>query len=660
MRRIANIFLLLLIFSNIAKSANDEPKYYQTDTVKIKEYIKVAGNYGWNMPDSMIANATRALTISEELNYQEGLFLSYQTLSSARYVTGDFGKGLNEAKSAIDIARKNKREDWEVKAINTLGLLYMQTEKYNEAIECFESRISYYTKNKNDTILGSAYNNLANCYYLLNNYPKSITIRQKAISIRKRLHNETTLGDSYNDLGETYMKTGMSDSAIYYLKQCLEIKEKAQDDEMTAVTSLNLGIEYTNRNELASAKQYLNESYQLALKMKSKSYQMNATEALAKLAHKENNSKEEAALLNRFVELKDTVYNEENQKQVNLLHTELETEKKEMRIRSLQAEEKQQQTIADAEKKKNTLILVFSISGIILLAVFLVIVTNRFRVTKKQNAVIEQQRAALHEKNKDITDSINYAKRLQDAILPPISEIKQNLPESFVLYKPKDIVAGDFYWMQKVRPNGEDLGGADIILIAACDSTGHGVPGALVSVVCSNALNRTVKEFKITEPGKILDKVRELVLETFEKSESEVKDGMDVSLAAISYQPSVNSIDVGWSGAHNPLWYMQNSEFKELAPNKQPIGAFDKPVPFNTIRLNLSKGDCLYLFTDGYADQFGGPKGKKFKYKQMQELLVSNASKPMAEQSELLNKTIEAWRGDLEQVDDILVIGIRV
>jgi len=276
------------------------------------------------------------------------------------------------------------------------------------------------------------------------------------------------------------------------------------------------------------------------------------------------------------------------------------------------------------------------------------------RITRKQKQLIEiknketeEQKKIVEEKSKSILDSITYAKRLQDAIIPPINLIKKYLPESFVLYKPKDIVAGDFYWMERAGDN---------ILIAAADCTGHGVPGALVSVVCSNALNRTVKEFHITQPGKILDKVRELVLETFEKSESNVQDGMDISLCCLNTKTN----EMQWSGAYNSLWYIQNGEMKELPADKQPIGKVDKPQAFNTYNLNLQKDDTLYLFTDGYADQFGGPKGKKFKYKQFQEVLTENAGKTMEEQMKTLDEVLNEWKGTLEQVDDILVIGIKV
>ncbi len=663
MRKVIYIFLLMQLFSTWVEAAPDSlhivSMNQKTDTGKVLTYINIASEYEWNAPDSMIANATRALIISEKLNYQKGLFLSFIKLSSARYVTGDFGKGLSEAKSALDIAKANKREDWEMRTYGTLGLLYLQTNKYNEAIECFENRITYYTKIKNDTVLAGAYNNLANCYYFLRDYSKSIAIRQKAIYLRKKLDITSAIGDSYNDLGETYMHMGLSDSAIFYLKQCLEIKQKVHDDEMTSVSSLNLGIEYTNMNQPVIARQYLELSYQMALKIQSKSYQLQVIKAQAKVAGMEKNSKEQAELLNRYIELRDTVYNEENQKQINLMHTEFETEKKELQIKSLETEENQQQMIVEAEKKKNTVIIIFSVIGFILLTSFLLIVANRFRVTKKQNTIIEQQRAVLEEKNKDILDSITYAKRLQDAILPPMSMITKYLPESFVLYQPKDIVAGDFYWMWS-ETTSRHLSSGDnpeqIVLIAAADCTGHGVPGAMVSVVCSNALNRAVKEFKITEPGKILDKVRELVLETFEKSEDNVQDGMDISLCCINTKTK----EVQWSGAYNTLWYFHDGEIIEVPADKQPIGKVDKPVPFNTHNLALQKGDTLYLFTDGYADQFGGPKGKKFKYKQLQELLLSGSTKPVEEQRNILKNTLNAWKGELEQVDDILIIGVRV
>lgn len=280
-------------------------------------------------------------------------------------------------------------------------------------------------------------------------------------------------------------------------------------------------------------------------------------------------------------------------------------------------------------------------------------VKEAYTELKEQNTIIE-------EKNSEILSSITYAKRLQDAILPSAKIWHTYLSESFVLYRPKDIVAGDFYWIEKA---------GDTILFAAADCTGHGVPGALVSVVCSNALNRAVKEFNLTDPGKILDKVRELVVETFtrkdffiEKNENEVKDGMDISLCALN----ITNNELRWAGANNPLWYLSgnadNNElvFHEIKADKQPIGKHTAEKPFTTHVVKLKTGDQIYLFTDGYADQFGGIDGKKFKYKQLKELFMKISSVPIEMRKEILESTLNMWMRNLEQVDDICIVGLDI
>lgn len=298
------------------------------------------------------------------------------------------------------------------------------------------------------------------------------------------------------------------------------------------------------------------------------------------------------------------------------------------------------------------------ITGVVILIITFIFWNISFRKEVKLRLAAEEKLRytlqEVEEKQKEITDSINYAKRIQEAIFPSHDFIKSNLPDYFLYYQPKDIVAGDFYWADKKD---------NTFLIASADCTGHGVPGALVSVVCCNALNRAVNEFNLIEPGKILDKTRELVLESFSKNGGDIKDGMDISLISISGNT------VKWAGANNPLWYLSPFEggnqksgdvvLKEIKPNKQPIGKTDNPMPFTTHTIELQKGDLLYLFTDGFADQFGGPKGKKFKYKQFEELLVKSKDLSLSKQHEILKNTFNNWKGNLEQIDDISVIGIR-
>jgi serine phosphatase RsbU (regulator of sigma subunit) len=261
--------------------------------------------------------------------------------------------------------------------------------------------------------------------------------------------------------------------------------------------------------------------------------------------------------------------------------------------------------------------------------------------------IIIQQKEKMESKNKEITDSINYAKRIQAAILPTDNTFRTHLPDSFVLYKPKDIVAGDFYWLEKKN---------DLIIFAAADCTGHGVPGAMVSVICNNALNRSVREFNLTDPAQILNKTREIIISEFEKSDDEVKDGMDISLCC--YNPVTKQLV--WAGANNPLWVVNEEGLTEYKANKQPIGKFYDPKPYTSHTLHLKKNDQIFIFTDGYQDQFGGPKGKKFKASSLKSLILSLRDKQTGEQKEIIENTFENWKGFLEQIDDVCVIGVRI
>ncbi|MBL7899682.1 MAG: SpoIIE family protein phosphatase, partial [Crocinitomicaceae bacterium] len=275
-------------------------------------------------------------------------------------------------------------------------------------------------------------------------------------------------------------------------------------------------------------------------------------------------------------------------------------------------------------------------------------------IIAQQKKEVEHQKHIVEEKNKEITDSINYAKRIQEAILPGESLLKKVLPENFVYYKPKDIVAGDFYWLEEKD---------NLILFAVADCTGHGVPGAMVSVVCHNALNRSVNEFNLTDPGKILDKTRELVIETFEnetiseiKNNQTIRDGMDISLCVLDKSKKL----LHFSGANNHLYLVRNNQLSELTADKQPVGKYAEEKPFKTTSLPIETNDILYLYTDGYADQFGGPEGKKFKYKQFKELLIRNHKQTLLEQLQIISSTFETWRGSLEQIDDVCVMGVQL
>ena len=208
-------------------------------------------------------------------------------------------------------------------------------------------------------------------------------------------------------------------------------------------------------------------------------------------------------------------------------------------------------------------------------------------------------------------------------------------------------MAGDFYWMVKLNKK---------VLLAVADCTGHGVPGAMVSVVCHNALNRSVREFGLTEPGKILEKTRELVIETLDEGDLKVSDGMDIALCCIDTETNM----VQYAGANNSLYMVKNGTLHEIKPDKQPVGRYSNAKPFTNHVVRLEKGDQMYLFTDGLADQFGGPKGKKFKYKAFKELLLKNSNNTLSSQKDQIEMAFNDWKGNQDQVDDVCIIGVKL
>lgn len=278
-------------------------------------------------------------------------------------------------------------------------------------------------------------------------------------------------------------------------------------------------------------------------------------------------------------------------------------------------------------------------------------VTFRTKELFEEKEKLQIVYSEIDEKNKSITDSIHYAKRIQRALLPTDALMLQMFPDSFVFFRPKDIVSGDFYWMEQWGHQ---------TLIASADCTGHGVPGAFMSIVGHNILSHAVNVLGLTKPSLILNETNKQLSRKLNQNPDEdtVRDGMDIALCAINY--TKNTME--FAGANNPVWIVRNNEVIEINGDKFPIGVFvgEELQKFTNHEWELQKGDYIYIFSDGYADQFGGPKGKKFKYKEFQKMLLDNHKKPMVEQKKILETRFDEWRGSLEQVDDVLVIGIRV
>lgn len=285
---------------------------------------------------------------------------------------------------------------------------------------------------------------------------------------------------------------------------------------------------------------------------------------------------------------------------------------------------------------------------VVIMAVIVLMYARRIlRAEEKQKSLLLEQKKTIERKNMNINDSINYALKIQSSLLPSEGTFSSLFADYFILYCPKDIVSGDFYWMEQID---------DDIYVAVADCTGHGVPGAMVSVICSNALNRVVKEMKMRNTGEILDHVTEVVTDHFSKGDHRMRDGMDIAFCRINLKTMV----LEYSGANNPVYVVSQNEFQSLPSSRQPIGEYPNRKEFESIELQLKPGDQVYLFSDGYADQFGGPAGKKFRSQKFRELIKTASKLPMNQQRDLLERRFLDWRNDLDQVDDVCVLGIRV
>jgi tetratricopeptide (TPR) repeat protein len=609
----------------------------------------------------------KALKIVEDIRDKRLQSIYLNNLGNICNGQGDFTKAIDYYLQGLKIIEEMGDKEGQARTLGNIGTLYRALHDFPKALDYAQKALKLCEELDDKQGKGRNLCNIGNVYHDKLEYDKAIDFYQEALEIAEETGNKAQQADNLENIGGAYQEQKNYTKALEYDMKALKEDEELGDKRGQASDNGVIGSLYFKMGKIKEAELFLKKAITTDSAVGDRDEVRKLYGALSQIYDATGKSKLALIYYKMDMVLKDTLFNIDKNKALTRKELTYEYDKKEA---AQKAGQDKKDALAEADKRKQTIVIWSTIGGLLLVLVFAGFIFRSLRITRKQKqlieiknietekqrALIEQQKMLVEEKNKDILDSINYAKRLQDAILPPLNLIKQTLPESFVLYRPKDIVAGDFYWMEKT---------GDTILIAAADCTGHGVPGALVSVVCSNALNRTVKEFKITETGKILDKVRELVLETFEKSESNVQDGMDISLASLRL--SKGEMQLSWSGAYNSLWYVMDGTITEIPADKQPIGKTDNPKPFTTHTLRIPKssplgsgGAVLYLFTDGYADQFGGPKGKKFKYAQLSDKLKAISNMSMEEQKNMLDKAFEDWRGNLEQVDDVLIIGIRV
>lgn len=678
---------LLIQAKAIASTLGDKHILAQT-------HLKLAKRYYWGIADyykckkeldTLGANYFSVLTEKEKCQY-------LSLLGDAVYYDGDYVKSVQYYFKAL--AYVGTDSVMLARLYHNIGWVYTDLKSYDKGIEFGEMALLVAQKSKGD--VRHKLQGLVYIYKTAKQYAKALDYQNKLLasdtSENQKAFNYYRKMSIYDDMKQYDSALYFGEKGIYYGKKsgaarnlmmilevqltaCINGNRMQQFDnylkqyeellvefnkpyDANSVYTL-AGEYYLTQKDYVKSKYYLEKAKQLQ-----EQYHLVGVEQTyfnLALWHESKNEHSQAyTYLKKYSNIQDSILEQERENTQKTIDNYSKIYDLENTLTQSETEIQTKNDLLQKEKTQKYMVLVGLVCVILVAGFFFKLIVDRKRMTKKlitNSRVIELKNELLSTRNKEVHDSISYAKYLQNAILPSRKLIKEHLKNSFVFYKPKDIVAGDFYWLEL---NDSDK---DLILFAAADCTGHGVPGAMVSVVCSNALNRAVKEFALKEPGKILDKVRELVIETFSKSEDKIKDGMDISICALNCKTE----ELQWAGANNPLWIMRKSndpnnefEFIEYKGNKQPVGETENSEPFTTHHIQLQKNDSFYLITDGYADQFGGEKGKKMKTTNFKKLLLSVQSKSMDEQYTILEQSFEEWRGVHEQVDDICVIGVRL
>lgn len=547
--------------------------------------------------------------------------------------------------AAMQLADQFDFEELSAKCNDALSWIEDRKENHYKAVQYAEKAFTYYSKSDKDIYRFKADYNLGCILLGVNEIEHSEQHLRKALKLARELDKKSWILNSLQAIGGMYRDQGKFHQARTATLEAAEIMMEKSGTYGNGRIPTLLAQVYASLGENDEADLWMARAIECAKRKQDKLLFKEIYFADFELKKDEGKAEEAIASYNLFLLYKDSVFSEEGIGSSNAAEAQyyrdvkaLENEKNDAEKRLIESEQ---------FRSEQQQMWMWVVIGVFLIA--LIFVFQRFRVTSKQKATIHRQKLNVDEKNKEIMDSIAYAKRIQAAILPSDELLKSELPNSFVYYLPKNIVAGDFYWMHALNGN---------VLIAAADCTGHGVPGAMVSVVCNNALNRTVREYGLKRPSEILDMTRSIVIQEFAKSSENVKDGMDISLCSIN----LKSGKIEWAGANNPIWIVesQSNELKEIKGDKEPIGQFDHQTPYTNHELQLNDGDLIYLFSDGFVDQFGGENNKKYRAKQFKELLVSLSKSPVDEQKKMLDLEFKTWKGDTEQIDDVCVIGIKV
>jgi tetratricopeptide (TPR) repeat protein len=630
----------------------------------------------------------KALAIRERIGDQQGIAHCYNKIGLIHYDQGRYAEALESHQKALAIRERIGDQQGIADCYGNISNIYTSQGRYAEALEAYQKALAIFERVSNPWGMAACHNNIGNIHKAQGRYAEALEASQKALAIFERTSNPWGMAACHNSIGTIHAAQGRYAEALEAYQKALAIFERMGDLQGIAMSYNNIGTLHRVQGRYTEAL----EAYQKALAIAQPlglqdeldDLYLNLAQTDSALAASGQNHLWKSAYLHHrlYAAYKDSVRNEASIRKQAQLESQYEYDKK---TSLLKAEQEKERALANAqlrqrETQRNLSLLALG-TALIGLATFAILyrkirqqrdliqkqsdeiqqknlaleqynaeLKSTNQALEESNRIIQHQAETLLEKNEEILDSIRYAERIQRAILPSAEKWQRLLPESFLLYKPRDIVAGDFYWLEETE---------QYIFLGVADATGHGVPGAFVSIVCANALHKAVLEEGLESPAEILWRVREVVVSQLTQAREKVKDGMDIALIRFAKEDRSRAV---FAGASRPLWIVSAEGLLEVAGTRQPIGYVEEPKPFEEVELMLgSRAPAMvYAFTDGIVDQMGGPKGRKLLPKGMREWLLSLWNQPVAEQAKSLTALFETWRGERHQMDDVTMVGVRI
>ncbi|MBL7895608.1 MAG: tetratricopeptide repeat protein [Bacteroidia bacterium] len=580
---------------------------------------------------------------------------TYNNIGNVYLDKGDYPLALDFYFQSLKVVEEMGDKKAQSIALGNVGIIYGIQKNYENSIKYFVKSLQMDSLTGFKSGMASNYSNISNLYQEKGDLKISLIYQLKSLDLRKEIGEKdgivlslVSLGSLNAEFGYTAERenkpkeevTAHFNNAVKYFSEALNLAREIGEQRNEAVALMGLGNCAIKLGDPAKGVTLCENSLTIAEKIQSDGEIRDACKCLYYAHTALKNPAKALPYFERFISIRDTLNSAERIREIAQKQFEFDYTKK-AAADSLRAHE--QKILIQAELKNEKTRRYFLYGGLLLVIVFAAFMYSRYKISQEQKQIIEKQKTLVEEKQKEIVDSIQYAKKIQKTLLAHDAFLNQELNDYFILYKPKDIVSGDFYWATKKESR---------FYFAVCDSTGHGVPGAFMSLLNASLLNEAIVEKGIEKPGDIFNYVRAKLISNM--SAEAQKDGMDGVLICVDKV----SGEISYAAANNKPLLMTSNGALELPGDKMPIGIGERKDDFTTHNISYSKGDRLYLFTDGYADQFGGEKGKKFKHKQLEQLITEINHKSSNEKKEILNNTFEKWRGSLEQVDDVCIAGL--